>query len=292
MFLHIFKYVVEYVWGDLMELLQLRYFYDCAHNGSIAKTAEKYMVPASSVSASIRRLEAELKCKLFYRSANRITLNPHGEQFLSSIEKMFAELDTAVADITSPTREEKIKLLVCSNRSRVTGAVIEYKKLHPNISFEVNINFHDVDYNEYDIIVSVPDSRFSGFASFLFSDQQVLLRVGKDHPLIGKELTLKQLMNQPFVTMGGNLEKILVDACERAGFTPNIVARVNDIACYNRLVESGLGIGHIRMFPGSTAITLNVADFNERQRTYVYYKKEQPDGNIHKFIEYLITKPN
>ena len=34
-----------------MELLQLRYFYESAKNENFAKTAEKYMVPASSVSA-------------------------------------------------------------------------------------------------------------------------------------------------------------------------------------------------------------------------------------------------
>lgn len=276
-----------------MELLQLRYFYDCARSGSIAKTAEKYMVPASSVSASIRRLETELKCKLFYRSANRITLNPQGEQFLSSIEKMFAELDTAVADITCPTNEEKIKLLVCSNRSRITDAVIEYRKLHPNVSFELNINFHEADHNDYDIIISVPDNRFSGFAAFLFSDRLVSLQAGTGHPLVGKELTLKQLKHHEFVTMGGNLEKILVDACERAGFTPNIIARVNDIACYTKLVKSGLAIGHVRVSSKGAANgcqTLNVTDLNARQRTYVYYKEGHPEGNIHNFIEYLMTK--
>ena len=40
-----------------MELLQLRYFFESAKNENFAKTAEKYMVPASSVSASVKRLE-------------------------------------------------------------------------------------------------------------------------------------------------------------------------------------------------------------------------------------------
>ncbi|MBR2720533.1 MAG: LysR family transcriptional regulator, partial [Lentisphaeria bacterium] len=40
-----------------LDILQLRYFYDSANYLSISKTAEKYGVPATSVSASIRRLE-------------------------------------------------------------------------------------------------------------------------------------------------------------------------------------------------------------------------------------------
>lgn len=276
-----------------MELLQLRYFYDCARSGSIAKTAEKHMVPASSVSASIRRLESELKCKLFHRSANRIALNTQGEQFLSSIEKMLAELDSAVAGITCPEKEETIKLLVCSSRSRITDAIVEYRNLHPNAAFELNFNYYDADHSNYDIIISVQDSRFSGYSSFLFADCQVYLHVGENHPLLGKELTLKELADQAFVTMGGNLEKILVDACEKAGFTPNIVARVNDIACYNKLVKSGLAIGQTRFSRNrllSSYHPLNVTDFNEHQRIYVYFKEGLPQGNIHNFIEYLKTK--
>ena len=64
-----------------MELLQMKYFYDTANSGSFTKTAEKYMVPTSSVSAAVKRLEKELGCELFDRSANKITLNDEGKSF-------------------------------------------------------------------------------------------------------------------------------------------------------------------------------------------------------------------
>ena len=53
-----------------MELLQLRYFYESADNENFSRTADKYMVPPSSVSMSIKKLENELGCELFERSAN------------------------------------------------------------------------------------------------------------------------------------------------------------------------------------------------------------------------------
>ena len=62
-----------------MEILQLRYFYETAMAESIAKTAQKYMVPASSVSASIKRLEQELGVELFVRTSNRISLSEKGK---------------------------------------------------------------------------------------------------------------------------------------------------------------------------------------------------------------------
>ena len=67
-----------------MEFLQLRYFYESARTQSLSKTASKYMVPASSVSASIKRLEGELGCQLFERTANRITLSESGKRLHSN----------------------------------------------------------------------------------------------------------------------------------------------------------------------------------------------------------------
>ena len=67
-----------------------------------------------------------------------------------------------------------------------------------------------------------------------------------DHPLAGKDLTMKQLKGQSFVTMGGNIHDYIEKACREAGFVPNIVAQVNDIVCYRKLMHSGNVIGYRR----------------------------------------------
>ena len=83
-----------------MELLQLRYFFESANLESFAKTAEKYMVPASSVSASVKRLEAELGCRLFDRTSNRIVLNENGKRMMDSLKVIFDELDRMSGGLT------------------------------------------------------------------------------------------------------------------------------------------------------------------------------------------------
>ena len=72
-----------------MELLQLRYFYESALTESFAQTAEKYLVPATSVSAAVKRLEGELGCALFDRFANRIRLNGNGRRLQKSLCLVF-----------------------------------------------------------------------------------------------------------------------------------------------------------------------------------------------------------
>ena len=63
-----------------MEFLQLKYFFESSKNENFAKTAEKFMVPPSSVSTAIKRLENELGCELFDRKSNSILLNENGKR--------------------------------------------------------------------------------------------------------------------------------------------------------------------------------------------------------------------
>lgn len=275
-----------------MELLQLRYFYDCARYGSIVRTAEKYTVPASSVSASIRRLENELQSPLFERTSNRIVLNENGMRLKKSLDTVFSELDQTVADITCPVDEKRIRVLVRTMRERATEHIIEYRKLHPNVSFEFVMSFDNVDYTNFDVIIDVFSDKYMGYDWFELQQEQVRFCVAIDHPLAGKELTMKQLKGQSFVTMGGNIHACIEKACLEAGFTPNIVAQVNDITCYRKLMRSGNAIGYRRDRTDNANLGLcylNVTDFKLIQRMGVYYK-EDAGGPIKNFVEYLRTK--
>ena len=107
-----------------MEFLQLRYFYESAK--SLAKTAEKFMVPASSVSASIKRLEKELGTELFDRSANRIKLNERGHLLAESLGELFEKLDSSVSKIAAnENRPKEICIVVKARRKWITELIIE-----------------------------------------------------------------------------------------------------------------------------------------------------------------------
>lgn len=275
-----------------MELLQLRYFYDSARSGSIARTAEKHMVPASSVSASIRRLEGELGNKLFDRTSNRITLNENGMRLKKSLDKVFSELDQIVADIVCPTDNTHIKLLVRTMREKATEYVIEYRKKHSNVIFELVITFDDEDFSNYDVIIDMCSDRYPDYDWFELSRERVRFCTSANHPLAGKELTLKQLKEQAFVTMGGNIHTLIEKACKDAGFSPKVVAKINDISCFRKLLKSGIAIGYRRRpedDPGEGLCYLNITDFDITERMGVYYKKNV-SGTAKNFVEFLRTK--
>ena len=282
-----------------MEMLQLRYFYDSAQTQNFTKTAEKYMVPASSVSASVRLLEKELGCKLFDRSCNRVILNSNGQRLQQALCSVFAELDMAVEDLSKPKADTReIKILVRAMRSNITDYIIEYNKKHPDIVFKTVFDFGKDDFESYDIIIDEKTDAYPEYECFELFNMRIRMKVSASSPLVGRKLVLKQLCNQPFVSISeqSNMHKMLMRSCKAAGFTPNVVAQINDILCHEKMIASGIGIGLGR----ENTLTVNtkdikfldVTDFDERYVVYTYYKNQSAYGNIEHFLRFLKNKAN
>ena len=88
-----------------MELYQIRHFAAVAETGSFTKAAIRAAVSQPALSASIAKLEEEVRSKLFHRSPKAVTLTPAGRRFhvtaqevLSACNKVKAELRASVAD--------------------------------------------------------------------------------------------------------------------------------------------------------------------------------------------------
>ncbi len=281
-----------------MEILQLRYFLDSARFESFAKTAQKYMVPTTSVSAAIKRLENELGCTLFDRFANRILLNSNGKRLQQSLHTVFDELDQVTEILScSGTDTREIKMLVRAMRGKITDYIIEYKAKHPHISFKTVFDFEATDTESYDIIIDDRPDKYLDYENFELCSTRILLKACTDSPLCGRSLTLARLKNQPFLSMGeqSSMHRILINACSRAGFNPNIVVQSNDTQCYRKCLESGIGIGIGRDDPAeynSKVKFLNVTDFDARQTVYGFYKKQHAYGNVEHFINFLKNKTN
>ena len=277
-----------------MDILQLRYFYESANYLSISKTAEKYCVPATSVSASIRRLEEELGCKLFDRTPNRIVLNDKGIIMRDSLRKIFREMDFMLESVSGSLDDAKeIKILVKAIRSLITEQVIEYKKKYTQTRFKLVADFDEKDIDDYDIIIDTQSHQYIGYDFFELANQKVCCYVPFDSGLCKRKFSLKELSQMSFVLMSqnGKYGKIFIEACKKHGFTPNIVAQVNDSACFRKIISSGIAIGVTGEFATNvegniTLVPLNITDFKYEQSIYMYYKSENR-GNAARFVSFI-----
>lgn len=276
-----------------MEILQLKYFFESAATESFAKTAKKYMVPTSSVSASVKRLEDELGCKLFDRESNKIRLNQKGIALQRSLCKIFATLDEAVEVISEKAEDKReIRMLVRAMRQVVTERIIEYNKRNPEIAFKTVFDLGEACFEEYDIIIDEKSDDYAEYEKFELANIKIRMKASKDSGLVGKRLKLNDLASESFISLGenSNMHKMLIRACADAGFTPNISVVSNDIYCHNRLIEAGMGIGLGREGAEDNVEFLDIADFEERYDVYAYYKKHSAYGNVSDFLKFLKEK--
>jgi len=277
-----------------VDLLQLRYFYESANYLSISRTAEKYGVPATSVSASIRRLEEEVGCKLFDRTPNRILLNDKGKLMQDSLKVIFEEMDRMLQGVTGTADDnQEIKILVKAIRALITDQVIRYKKKYTHTRFKLVADFDETDLEGYDIIIDAKSDLYTGYESIALGKQRIFCYASADSELCNQKFHLKQLSQMPFVLMSqrGNHGKIFTAACKQAGFSPNIVAQVNDSACFRKMISSGVAIGVIGRFAAdmeenATLVPLNITDFKYAQTICMYYKKDT-GGNAARFAAFL-----
>ena len=279
-----------------MEILQLRYFYETSKNESIAKTAEKFMVPASSVSASIKRLENEVGVTLFDRYSNKIKLNDKGFMFAESLGDIFDKLENTLLNFSEKTTEQKeICILIKARRKWITDLIIKYKKTHPDVQFKIYNDIHMDDTENFDIIVDEQSDIYDNMEKFIISVEEICIKASKDSSLVGRKLSFNQLKNVPFVMprKAIGIRKLLDNTGNKHGFKPNIAIECNDSYCLSRYVEADMGItlGSRRALNDSiekNIVPLDITDFSEVQIVCVYHRKTaENDINLKSFCDFL-----
>jgi len=283
-----------------LELLQLRYFLDCADNLSFAKAAKKHMVPSSSVSACIKRLENEMGCKLFDRAANSIKLNEQGIKLKRCLENILPLLDKTVYEIKNPSEDlREIKILVRALRSVMTEKIIKFKEENVNARFKLVSSFENHDFENYDIIMDTKNDRYDGYECIEVVRQPIKIFASKNSRFKGKKITLSELCDEPFANMSqqGRQYNLLCESCEKGGFTPKLVAQVNDYGCFIKIIESGVAVGaagreSMKLAESSSIVELDVTDFKEEQTVCAYFKREKCYGNVQKFLGFLNSSLN
>lgn len=280
-----------------MEILQLQYFLESAKTESFTKTAEKYFVPTSSVSGAVRRLERELGCQLFDRSSNQLSLNANGKRLAQALQVAFDTVGQAVKELSTPSEDTReIKMLVRSMRGNITDYVIEHNRLKPHIGFQINFDMAEQNFEKYDIIIDDKTDQYATHEAMELCHMRLRLTVSRDSPLCNRKLTMRQLANQRFISLGSysNIHRSLMAACRRAGFSPNIAIHSNDMKYYEKLIESGIGIGiernNLKSLQQRNIAYLDVSDFNEESVVYAYFKKETAYGNVEQFLHFLSSK--
>ncbi|PAV29420.1 LysR family transcriptional regulator [Virgibacillus profundi] len=245
-----------------MELRQLRYFMEVANREHVSRAAEQLHVAQSAVSTQIANLEAELGVALFEREGRNIKLTQIGKIFYKHTKTVMQAVENAKKQVDvylDPERGTiKIGFPTSLSNHLIPSVITSFKDQYPNIAFQLrqgtyNFLVDSVKKGDMDVAFLGPvpkeDPQIEG--NILFTENISAL-LPLSHPLAErKSLHLNDLKHDEFVSFpkGFILEKMLIDSCRQAGFTPKVSSEGEDLDAIKGLVSAGIGV---TLLPEST----------------------------------------
>lgn len=230
-----------------MELTQLRYFLKAAKMKHITNASLELHIAQPALTKSIHKLEEELGVSLFYKNGRGVDLTEYGEYLASECESILAQIDDIphrIGEMQSKThRTVKIRMTAAS--VIVTGAIIEYSKLHPDIIFNVS---QETDSISDDIFVysSVSDDSESQRNTYSIRER-IFAAVPENIEKYAERtsVSLSELSEENFVCLMGSrqLRSICDNYCKTAGFVPNIIFESDNPSSVRNMIAARVGIG-------------------------------------------------
>ena len=173
-----------------MDLIQLRYFRIAAHYEHMTKASDALGITQPALTASIRRLEAELGVKLFEKNGRNVVLSSFGSQFLQYVDQSLDRLEAGIDAVEQMRLHADSSFTLYAPSMRMFSGFLDYLLIHfPNISvFEAKTKSDDIY-----------DSLIKGSADLVISSFSEI-----DDSIIGGRL----LCTEPFMVMMSKSNKL------------------------------------------------------------------------------------
>ena len=229
-----------------MELRQLATFIRVAQFKSFSRAAESLGYSQSAVTVQIRQLEEELDTRLFDRMGKRIALTDTGERFLSHACDVMNQVNQARMSVTSTA-----ELLACLKLPTVLHL---YRKFNPKVSIRITVGepedlIEHMERGELDMIYVLDEPLYSNNWNKLMEQREEIVFVASAslrEELGGKELTIEELLTQPFfLTEQDNYRRVLNRrlAARRTILTPSL--ECGDTSLLIRMLEIDRGVSFL-----------------------------------------------
>ncbi|TVY08256.1 LysR family transcriptional regulator [Paenibacillus cremeus] len=238
-----------------MEFRQLQYFVKVARKQHVTQAAEELHVAQSAVSRQIHQLEEELGVQLFVQKGRNLQLTSVGKLFLSRVEGILTDLERAVNEIHEYLDPERGEIRIGFPHSLgiylLPTVVAHFRKDHPGVKFRLrqgtyNSLIRDVMKGEIDLAFISPfPEKHEHVSGELLLREELYAIVPKGHPLAEEQhIRLEQLKDDSFVMFSEeySLRAIVLAACAKAGFVPQIGFEGEETDTIRGLVAAGMGV--------------------------------------------------
>jgi DNA-binding transcriptional LysR family regulator len=266
----------------MMELKNLRAFVEVIRQNGFTAAGKVLNASQSTVSKAVRQLELELGAPLLDRLAAKPRMTPVGEVVYARALRLLAERDDLLAEIDElrGLKRGVLRLGLPPVGSGILFAPLfaRFRKLHPGI----DINLVEHGSARLEEILRLGEIDFA--ASLLPVDEDfewheirrdpLMTLVAANNPLAARQrLSVDDLRDIPLVLFesGFAQNRLIINACHRAGFEPAVAARSSQIDFIVELAAAGVGVAFLPRLldsrhasPGVVSIVLDEPDVDWR----------------------------
>jgi len=241
----------------MINLNQLRVFYEAAKHQSFTAAAQKLFVTQPAITAQVRSFENQCNLTLFKKKGRRVYLSDEGKALYECVKRIF-ECEKELEDLVEEMRELKRGIL----RLGTTKAYARYfmpflisgfREAYPHIKVNLDEG-SSLDMvrslvelrNEVAVIAKVEDNPEITFIPF--SQEELVLIVAPDHGLAQKRsVSVEDLLAEPIIMkeLGSGTRKQVNELFSKRSLVPNVLVETSNTEFIKQLVQRGDGISFL-----------------------------------------------
>lgn len=279
-----------------MEFMQIRYFLEAARTKHMTNSAKNLHITQPALTQAIRRLEDNLGVPLFAPKGRNIVLTEYGKYLQKKLEPLMAQIDDIPEQLKMMValEGETIHMNVLAASSLVMEAIIEYKKEHGDINFQLQQNSES---ELYDIAIRTKlfyqgDGKENSFACA----EGIYLAVPRNKKYQNRSsICLSEVAEEGFISLLGSREfRYICDRfCQHAGFTPKVIFESDNPSAVRNMIAANMGIGFWPEFTWGSAQNEHVRLLKieepvcQRDIIINYNRNKTDNRNVVEFYEFL-----
>lgn len=234
-----------------MDLLQLEYFVRVAESPTMLQAAEEMNVSQSTLSMSIKKLEAELGVKLFRRSGHSLKLTDAGEVLRKGASRILFEAAALRENVlTLGTARSNTVIVATDAVDYAIETVYTYSALYPQSSIEhIRVKHSSMRSlllsHQADFCISlcpVVDENIE--STLLLSEPMYLLASSESRFADMPFVHMRDLVNETLITLseGHSLRDLFESYFSMLGLSPRSILEVGELEALSMSARKRFGI--------------------------------------------------
>lgn len=213
-------------------LRQIQVFESVARNLSFTRAAEELHLTQPTVSAQVKSLVEAIEMPLYEQIGRSIYLTEVGEQVACSCREVlnhFSNLEIMLDDFRGMKRGKLRVAVISTAKYFMPIALGKFCKKYPDIDLGLTITNREgllkrIEHNMDDIYIvgQIPNSNYA-LDIHPFVPNPLVMIANRNHPLVGKKVSLKRLAKEPFIMReeGSGIRMAVEQLFQEQGLTVN-----------------------------------------------------------------------